>query len=298
MKGTYVAIKNYEIHDGDGFRTTLFLKGCPLKCLWCHNPECISFKKEIGFHEDKCKKCELCKLVCPNNCHTFENGKHHFDRTNCTSCGKCVDVCTINALSKFGIESEADELIEKLLKDNEFFINLGGGVTISGGEPLSQPKFLIELVKKLKEKDVHISIDTSLYASEAIIEEISPYVDMFLVDAKAYNSSVHISLTGVGNDVIINNMKLLEKLNKKMEIRIPFVPGLNSSEMEGIANRLVEFKNITGVKVLPYHYFGKDKYSSLGLKYFCEEVKEPSNEEIENARNVFRNKGLFVITDN
>lgn len=298
MKGTYVAIKNYEIHDGDGFRTTLFLKGCPLSCLWCHNPECISFEKEIGFHKDKCKKCGLCKLVCPNNCHIFENGTHIFDRTNCIKCGKCVDVCTNNSLSKFGIEIESDELVNKLIKDNEFFINLGGGVTISGGEPLSQPNFLLELVKKLKEKGVHISIDTSLYANKTIIDEIAPFVDMFLVDAKAYDSNLHKKITGVNNELIVNNMKILDQMNKKMEVRIPFVPGLNSNEMDEIADRLTEFKNITGVKVLPYHYFGKDKYYSLGLDYLCESVKEPSNEEIENARNVFRNKGLFVITDN
>lgn len=128
MKGTYVAIKNYEIHDGDGFRTTVFLKGCPLKCLWCHNPECISFKKEIGFYQEKCVNCGLCKDVCPNNCHTFENGVHYFDRSKCVKCGKCVDVCINNCLTSFGIEIESKQLVDLLLKDSQFFNSLGGGV--------------------------------------------------------------------------------------------------------------------------------------------------------------------------
>lgn len=298
MKGIYVAIKSYEIHDGDGFRTTVFLKGCPLKCLWCHNPECISFEKEIGFYNEKCINCKLCSLVCPNNCHIFENNNHIFNKTKCISCGKCVDVCTNNALVKFGSEIESDELVANLIKDNDFFIALGGGVTISGGEPLAQPKFLLELVKKLKEKNVNISIDTSLFASKTIIKEIAPYVDMFLVDAKADDAILHTKLTGVSNNLIFDNMKLLEQMNKKMEIRIPYIPGLNDKEMENIANHLVEFKNITGVKILPYHYFGKDKYLSLNINYPCDNVKEPSNEEIEQARKIFKKKGLFVITDN
>lgn len=298
MKGVYVAIKNYEIHDGDGFRTTVFLKGCPLKCLWCHNPECISFNKEIGYYADKCKMCGLCQQVCPNNCHTFENGVHHFNRSKCNSCGKCVDVCIHNSLSKFGEEIETDDLVNLLIKDYEFFINLGGGITISGGEPLSQGDFVIELSKKLKEKGLHISIDTSLFVNKNILEKIAPYVDVFLVDAKAYYSDTHIKLTGVDNSMINDNMKILEKLNKKVEIRIPYIPNLNSMEMGLIAKKLKEYDNITGVKILPYHFYAKDKYYSLGLDYICEEVLEPTSIEMENAKNIFKNEGLNVIEDN
>ena len=298
MKGIYVAIKNYEIHDGDGFRTTVFLKGCPLKCQWCHNPECISFKKEIGYYAEKCKMCGLCQKVCPNNCHTFDNGVHIFNRSNCINCGKCVDVCIHNSLSKFGEEIESSDLVNLLLKDHEFFVNLGGGVTISGGEPLSQGSFTIELAKKLKEKGIHVSIDTSLFVKEEVIKEIAPFVDVFLVDAKAYYKETHIKLTGVDNTLINQNMKVLEELNKKVEIRIPYIPNVNSLEMELIANRLKEYKNISGVKVLPYHFYAKDKYHSLGLEYILDEIKEPTNEEMQNTRNIFKKAGLNVIEDN
>lgn len=298
MKGIYVAIKNYEIHDGDGLRTTVFLKGCPLKCQWCHNPECISFKKEIGFYEEKCKMCGLCQMVCPNNCHTFENGVHKFNRDICNSCGKCVDVCIHNSLTKFGEEIESDELVNLLLKDYEFFINIGGGITISGGEPLSQYEFVEELAKKLKEKNVHVSIDTSLFVKEDAILKVAPYVDVFLVDVKTYYSTTHLELTGGDNTTIKNNMKLLEKLNKKMEIRIPYIPNLNSNEMTLIAKSLKNYKNIIGVKILPYHYYSKDKYHSLDLKYICEDVLKPTNKEMENVRRIFKDEGLNVIEDN
>ena len=298
MKGIYVAIKNYEIHDGDGFRTTVFLKGCPLKCQWCHNPECISFKKEIGYYEEKCKKCGLCQVVCPNNCHEIKDGVHYFDRTKCNNCGQCVDVCINNCLAKFGEEIEVEDLVKILLKDHQFFVSLGGGVTISGGEPLAQGEFVIELAKKLKENDIHVSIDTSLYCRKEIIEKISPYVDMFLVDAKAYYSETHLKLTGVDNNLINENMNLLQRLNKKVEIRIPYIPNVNSNEMNLIALRLKEYKNIVGVKILPYHFYAKDKYHSLGLDYICEHVNEPSKEEMELAREIFRKQKLKVILDN
>lgn len=297
MNGKYVSIKYYEIHDGDGIRTTVFLKGCPLHCKWCHNPECISFKDEIGFYSEKCKNCGLCSIVCPSKAHTMENGVHQFNREKCIQCGKCADVCTNKALSFYGKDISSDNLINLICKDEMFFKSMGGGVTISGGEPLAQPEFTIELAKKIKERGIDVAIDTTLYTTKEIIQKLAPFVDTFLVDAKAAYSSTHKELTGVDNEIIYENIAFLYSLNCKMEIRVPFIPGCNSNEMEEIAKKLSAFGNITAVKVLPYHYYAMDKYKALGLPYSLVGTDAPTSEEIKKARDIFRKYNFLVLEE-
>ncbi|MGI6713528.1 MAG: glycyl-radical enzyme activating protein [Bacilli bacterium] len=297
MYGKYVSIKYYEIHDGDGVRTTLFLKGCPLHCAWCHNPECISFQNQIGFFQDNCKNCGLCSLVCPSQAHYMENGVHKFERSKCNSCGKCAEVCTYRALAFYGKDASVDEIVDLITKDQPFHRALGGGVTISGGEPLAQKDFTLAIARKLKEKNINVAIDTTLYAPKETIIEVAEYIDTFLVDAKAASTQTHKKLTDVDNDIIYQNMALLNQLGKPMEIRVPFLPTYNADEMEDIAKKIVGFHNITAVKVLPYHYYAKDKYRALGWPYPSQEIKIPTNEEISKARDIFTRYGFKVIKE-
>lgn len=297
MLGKYVSIKFYEIHDGDGVRTTLFLKGCPLHCQWCHNPECISFKNEIVYYEEKCKNCGLCTLVCKKHAHYLENGVHKFDRAKCLGCGECKDICTSKALTFCGKDVTPEDIVAEITKDQ--FVNLGlnGGITISGGEPLGQPEFTIAVAKLLKEKGVNVAIDTTLYTTKEILDRLSLYVDEFLVDAKAGTSETHKKFTGVDNKIIYENMKYLETLGKPMEIRVPYVPKCNSDEMELIAEKLEKLTNITGLKVLPYHSYAKDKYYALGGSYSLEEIETPTEEEIARAKEIFKKHNLQILEE-
>ncbi len=294
--GTVINIKRFEIHDGDGIRTTLFLKGCPLRCRWCHNPEGLTREPEIGYYAHKCIGCGECAAVCPTGSHLFREGKHLYVRESCHACGACVKVCLGDALVAYGRVVTPEEILPKLMEDIDFFRNSGGGVTLSGGEPLLQAEFSAELLKLLKEKGVNTAVDTCLYAPRESLDAVLPYTDTFLVDVKAMDSSLHKELTGVENRKILDNIRYLDAKGKKMEIRIPYIPGLNDGEMGAIASFLAELKNIVRVKVLPYHDYAVSKYESLGKPYPTDAAL-PSREECDAARELLRRAGLTVAPD-
>lgn len=294
MSARIFEIKRFAVHDGDGIRTTVFFKGCPLKCVWCHNPEGIDFKPERAYYENKCINCGECIRVCPNNAHTIEKGVHIFNRKKCTGCGNCEEVCLGNALTLYGEEVTEDELLPKLLEDKEFYENSNGGVTLSGGECLMQSDFCAELLKKLKENGINTAVDTCGFVPQQAIDKVIPYTDVFLYDMKAYDEDIHIKCTGYSNKLILENIKYIDSCNKAIEVRIPYVPDYNSDQIEKIAVFLKDLNNLTKVRILPYHNYAGSKYTSLAKKNTLP-TQLPTDSEMEDARTILRKYGLKVV---
>ena len=273
MKGMISGIKRMEIHDGDGLRTTVFFKGCPLRCIWCHNPESLSFEKQIAFFQNKCISCGICKN---------ERNEDAAQR------------CPVSAIEVYGREYEAEELAQILLQDEVFFKNSGGGVTLSGGECLAQPDFCIALAKLLYERGISVYVDTCGYVKREIFEKMIPYTDKFLYDIKAIDATVHEKCTGRQNRLILDNLKYLCNKGCKIEIRYPLVKGYNDLECEDIAKLLSGLQGITKVKVLQYHSFSASRYEALGMFNTLPDTQTTSF-EIEAAVNIFKSYGLHAV---
>lgn len=293
MKATIFEIKRFAVHDGDGIRTTVFFKGCPLKCVWCHNPEGIDFKPQLAYYEEKCINCGECVRVCKNTAHTIKDGMHIFLRKECRSCSTCEKVCVGEALKLYGREITVEEMLPMLLEDKEFFDNSNGGVTLSGGECLMQADFCRELLKHLKGKSVNTAVDTCGFVPGEAIEKVIPYTDAFLYDLKAFDEAVHIRCAGFSNRVILDNLRYIDEQNKQIEIRIPYVPGLNDGEIGKIGRFLSDFKNISRVRVLPYHNYAGGKYMALDINNTLPD-KLPSDDDIKAAEECIRDFGLTV----
>lgn len=273
MKGLISGVKRMESHDGDGLRTTVFFKGCPLKCIWCHNPESISFEKQVAFYEGKCISCGIC------------NGEH----TCKTSQG-----CPGDALVMYGTEYEVTELVDMLMQDAAFFRNSGGGVTLSGGECLAQADFATELARKLKENGISVYVDTCGFVKQEILEAIIPFTDKFLYDVKAFDSEVHKKCTGRDNKLILENLKFLSERNCKIEIRYPLVKGYNDGECDSIGRFLSKLKGVSKVKVLQYHHFAASRYQALGMVNTLPET-ETKYEDVETAVKILKSHGLNAV---
>ena len=276
-------IKRFAVHDGDGIRTTLFLKGCPLRCVWCHNPEGLKMKTELAYFSHKCIGCGECVSVCPSGAHAINDGGHIFEREKCTGCGECESACLGEALKLYGKEMNVDECMSVLLEDRDFYENSGGGVTISGGECLMQADFCRELLKRLKEAGINTAVDTCADVPRKALDKVIPYTDVFLFDLKAYSPEVHKSCTGRDNLGIIENLKYLDECGCDIEIRIPYVPDYNSHELEKMAQLLSGIKHITKVRILPYHSYAGSKYASLGMVSTLPE-RVPTDEEMQKAK--------------
>ncbi len=295
MKAKITNIKRFAVHDGDGIRTTVFFKGCPLACKWCHNPESMGYERQIGYQKDKCVNCLECTRLCEAN--VERELKHIFDRNKCVLCGKCEAVCPNGAFKLYGKEISVDELFEILIEDIDFYKSSGGGVTLSGGECLVQWEVCLELLKRLKEIGIHTAVDTCGYISQSVLKAIVPYTDVFLYDVKAIDKDVHIRCTDRDNQIILDNLEFLDKMGCKIEIRIPFVPEYNDGEMDKIAQFLGKLSNVTGIRLLRYHNLSKSRYNSLNMDYPAEEVRIPDREEILNARKQLEKSGFPVIDD-
>jgi pyruvate formate lyase activating enzyme len=286
-------IQRYSIHDGPGIRTTVFLKGCPLKCVWCHNPEGISFQHQTAYLAHKCISCGECVTACPAGCHSAANGVHTFHRENCTACGICSKICFGEAMLHYGEEKTVEELMPLLLEDRVFYGDTGG-VTLSGGECLMQADFCAELLKQLKENGVHTAVDTCGFVSRDAIDKVMPYTDVFLYDLKAYDEDVHIKCTGHSNKMILENLKYIDRCGKQIEIRLPFVPGFNSEQIEAMASFMSGVKNLTKVRILPYHNYAGNKYKSLGMRDTLPETM-PDEKDIEEAMIFLKTYGIVVM---
>ncbi len=290
--GLVTDLKRFAVHDGDGIRTTVFLKGCPLKCLWCHNPEGLSHKPQLAYYAHKCIGCGECVKVC--QCHSVQDGVHRYNPESCIHCGKCEEACLGNALKIQGKQTTVEELLPRLLEDRDFYANSGGGVTLSGGECLMQPEFCRDLLKALKREGIHTAVDTCGFVNRNALDLVMPYTDVFLYDVKAYDEEVHIACTGQSNKLILENLRYLNEQGQQIEIRIPFVPGYNDHQIEKIGAFLANLKHITKVRVLPYHNFAGSKYDSLGLENTLPETL-PTKEQADAAREILRNFGLTVV---
>ena len=275
MKGLISGIKRMEIHDGDGLRTTVFFKGCPLKCIWCHNPESIGFRKQIAYFAEKCMHCGICR-----NERTEESVKN----------------CPTEALKLYGTEYEAEELAEILLQDKVFFDSTGGGVTFSGGECLAQPEFALELAGILTEKGVRVNIDTCGFVKREILEQILPYTDCFLYDLKAIEAEVHRKCTGRDNSLILENLKFLAERGCRIEIRYPLVKGCNDGECEKIGAFLQKLPGNIRIKVLQYHSFAASRYKALGMVHTLPDSVTTA-EDVEAATERLKKYGLQIVKE-
>ena len=293
MKARIFDIKHFAVHDGPGIRTTVFFKGCPLKCVWCHNPEGIDFKAQLAFFKNKCIACGECAGVCPQNAHTADNRVHRFNRKKCIACGRCEDVCFSEALKLYGKEITVDELMPILLEDMDFYLSTGGGVTLSGGECLAQADFCAELLKSLKSAGINTAVDTCGFVSKDAIDRVISYVDIFLYDIKAFDENIHIKCTGQTNKPVLENLKYIDMYGKNTEIRIPYVPDFNQNQIEKIAAFLSQLKNITNVRILPYHNYAGSKYISLGMLNTLPELL-PNEKELKLAESIIKSYGLTI----
>ncbi|CUX40775.1 trans-4-hydroxy-L-proline dehydratase activase [Clostridium sp. C105KSO13] len=292
-------IQKYSIHDGDGIRTTVFFKGCNLRCTWCHNPETQSYKKELLFDKDRCVGCGSCIPACPSQAITLEEGKAVTDRKKCTACGECVDYCNLNLREIAGKEYPVDQLVKELRKDEMFYEESGGGVTLSGGEVMmSDIDYLEELVKKLHHHGISVTIDTCGQAPYENYERILPYVDTFLYDIKLMDSEIHKQYMGIGNELILSNLEKLSRDGARLYIRIPTVKEVNGSNeaMKAIINYLLE-KNIHVAKVnlLPYHNTGSGKYMKIGRNYEGTDLHAPDKDEMNHFVELFQEAGFHNI---
>ena len=276
MKALIFDIERNSFVDGPGIRTTVFFKGCNLKCAWCHNPESQSFQPQMLFYKDKCTGCGKCKAVCPNHA------------KSCDLCGKCTFYCPTDARKVCGREYAVDEVFAEIIKDKAYYENSGGGVTFSGGECMLQPEFLRDILKKCKENGIHTAVDTAGHIPFEHFEKILPYTDLFLYDVKIFESQKHKQYTGVGNGLILENLKKLFAAGAKIQIRIPVIPDVNDSieEMQKIKAFLAACGKPEKIELLPYHAMGENKYQAIGADVHV--FRTPPAEKMEQLNKLFK----------
>ena len=294
MMGNVFDIQRFSIHDGPGIRVTIFLKGCSLRCKWCHNPEGQNSGKSLRFIPNLCINCQKCK-ACPQGVHSFIDNIHHIDFSKCKGCSLCVNSCPANALILYGKEMSPKEVADEVLKDKDYITN-GGGITFSGGEPLLQSNFIIECVNETR-KDIpnlHVCIDTAGLIPYENIKKLLHIANIFLFDIKAISEDKHILGTGYSNKTILENLHKLDKENKDIWIRVPIIPGINDSndELELIADEINSLKNVKRVTLIPYHSLGHTKYDEMGMEYHYDYHLSIPEERLEEIKKLFALKGI------
>jgi len=293
ITGTIFDVKKFSIHDGPGIRTTIFFKGCPLACLWCHNPESQSREPELIFWESRCIKCGACREACGPGAIAADLT---VNAEKCTLCGDCVAACYAEAREMVGQKMTAAQVMAEIERDVPFYDESEGGVTFSGGEPLAQPDFLLSLLQACQERDIHTAVDTCGFAPWPVLDTIRKYVDLFLYDLKLMDEAQHRRFTGASNELIFSNLRALSERGHNIFLRVPIVPGVNDSDehvrrMGAFAAALPHLKQ---VDVLPYHHIAAEKYQRLGKPYELPASHPPSDERMAKIVQILQEFGLQV----
>ncbi len=283
MNGTIFNIQKFCVNDGPGIRTTVFLKGCPLRCIWCHNPESKKTAPEMFYNDSKCVKCGRCAAECVRVCHGISERGHDYDRQECIVCGKCAEVCPTEALETAGYEITVEDALRDVLKDKVFYDNSGGGMTVSGGEPMLQFDFTLALMKSAKEAGLHTCMETCGYAPSERYLEIAPFVDIFLFDYKITDPEKHRECTGVTNELILSNLRMLDSIGAKTILRCPIIPTVNDTEehLSTIAALANSLSNVLEINIEPYHPLGSGKSEMLGKEYALRDLGFPEEETVK-----------------
>ena len=282
IKGLVFDIKKYAIHDGPGIRTTVFFKGCPLQCLWCHNPESWKAHAEFGFRSGRCLGCGQCAEACSCEAILLVENRPVTDSEKCILCGRCVDICLAGARQIIGRKMAVGEVMAEVERDVIFYDQSGGGVTFSGGEPLMQPDFLLALLNQCRARNIHTAVDTSCYAEPEVVESVAKSADLFLCDLKHMDNEMHERFTGVGNSLIMENIRRISQAGKKIVIRIPIIPGFNdgTANIEATGKFAASLPGIGRIDILPFNRGGMEKSARLtgGIKSM--QIETPDEEQM------------------
>ena len=294
--GIVFDIKKFSIHDGPGIRTTIFLKGCPLQCAWCHNPEGISPKPEIQIWGQRCITCGDCVEVCPNSAVSFQGEFRLWDQEICIQCGQCAISCPAESVQLVGKTMNVADVMAEIERDVICYDQSGGGVTFSGGEPLNQIRFLKALLRSSKDHQIHTAVDTSGLSSWQNYQEILPYTDLFLFDLKLMDEARHKDYTGVSNQLVVDNLAKLAQSGKKIIIRIPVIPGINDHKgnIQQTSALLTSLGTIQQIDILPYHRIAQDKYRRMKNEYALEDIHPPGEVEMQTIASQLRADGFAV----
>jgi pyruvate formate lyase activating enzyme len=300
MTGKIFNIQRFSIHDGPGIRTTVFFKGCPLRCQWCHNPEGMTLKPVLFLDAQICLACGRCLPVCPADARGLdEQGKIVFSREKCIVCGRCAQVCPAKALELAGETRTVEDVLAVLLRDRAFYENSGGGITLSGGDPLFQPEFALALLQACKDNHLATAIETSAHIPWDIIGRIAPYVDLWLCDLKHVDPEKHRQFTGVDNRLILENLRKIAAESLALAVRIPVVPGFNDSpaEIRALGEFLKTLTPVPAVELLAFHHLGESKYRRLGIPYPMTELAALPDDSLAPLWNILMELGLKSIAD-
>ena len=289
-------IKRYALHDGPNIRTTVFFKGCPLRCLWCHNPEGIGCEIEVVTVQERCIGCRECVDGCPEQALRWDGTVIIRDEQRCSLCLNCVEICPSLAHEAVGYRASIDEIIGEISKDQPFYDQSGGGVTFSGGEPLAQAGQLVELLKRCGELEIHRSVDTSGHAETSTLLEVAAHTDLFLFDLKQMDNQLHEHFTGVGNEQILANLETLSKNGARIRIRFPLVATVNDSveNVEAMGRFLSDLGTIEHVDLLVYHDLAGSKYKKLGKPDLTDKAYRIGSESVDRTTRLLEAHGLTI----